>query len=817
MFTQSTDSLSVSAIRKRNSLDYLDAIFSHYEQDNIVFPVADLTAAAPPGVTISRHIDVGDRTGWFSQTIEPRRSPIAAHISLSSGTTGVPKALLLSHDSLADVSGRLVDAMHMDGGVLEYVGVPVTFSFGFGRIRAVAAAGGCSFLPERGFRPEEFLTLLRDGRVNSLSAVPTLLRLILKEEEKFRDVGRQLRWLEIGSQAMSEMEKAALRDIFPNARIVQHYGLTEASRSTFLDVSAGHHLGSVGRPSGSVEVRVVEDDRIAIRGPNVAMGLVTGAGVIPIVNEEGWLVTNDVGHIDDGYVYFNGRADDLVNVGGVKVPAEAFENALLSRTSPRGDVAVTYGADDLLGQRVVIASTAIEDTAAESDLWNAARAVAREFQLADSGVSLSLVSAIPRTETSKVRRRELEALAAPAVAVPPNNPAMSVRDVFIDLFGAAANDTSKSFVDLGGDSLSYVRARLSLESIIPDLPEAWEAIAIDDLDNAAVSQAASGTSPLVRRSEARLANLDTLRGLACIMIVAVHVVGVSATEGLELGLDSPWHVVMRNLEFIRLPLFTILAGIFYAAMPASRLGWVGFMRRKLEQFLPPLIFATLAFWVLRRLVYGLDEDLVHAFVDGYLHLWYLDSLLLIFAIAAAADLLDRRLPGALLASAGLVAIIYFIVPKVDILHLHNTLFLYPFFAAGIALYRYPSIVESRASLPLALLLTFAHPIAFNLVGTTFPGTLPDVLLGWLSGCAVAIVLLRLMPRIGALETISIFSFTIYLWHPAASALARTALQFTGIQTVWLLFVVCLAAGVIVPIGLHRFADRLPAAGRLLKG
>ena len=815
------DNLAVVAVTKHNSIGYLDAVFDCYEAGSTVLPVADHADPVPAGLSVVHRQETSTDTGWYRRAVNPRQGAEPAQISLSSGTTGAPKALLLSHRALADVATRLSTAMQLDASAREYVGVPVTFSFGFGRIRALASVGGAAFIPARGFRVDELAGLLRSDEVNSLSAVPTLLRLLIAEREKFRDIGAKLRWLEVGSQSISLPEKQALRQIFPNARILQHYGLTEASRTTFLDISSEEdHLGSVGRPTGSVEIKLLDDGRIAIRGPHLASGIVTADGLQSITDTEGWLVTSDLGHIADGYLYFDGRADDLINVGGVKVPAEAFERAVLARTKPYGEIAVAPMDDALLGQKALVVSTAIADVADKSALRDAVRTTAAEFKVAESGFELAYVEAIPRTETNKVQRRALAALAEPAIhsrAASSNEGSSSVEAVFRKTFGAAADDTGRSFIDFGGDSLSYVRTSLELEAILPAMPEGWEAMSIAELARLEGGGETGSASTPTRRNPGLLLNLDTLRGLACLMIVAVHVIGADPVDGLQLPAGSWWHQIMNNLEFVRLPLFTCLAGIFYGALPAARSGWPGFMSRKLRQFVPPLIFATLVFWGLRRWIYGADEDLLLAFVNGYLHLWYLDTLLVIFAVAAAADLAGGSRSHLLVMTAIASGLLYLVVPELDLLHLRNTLFLFPFFVFGVLLYRFPVIATDRVSLPLALPLTLAYPIAYNILGAGLPGTTLDALLTWTSGAAATVVLLRLMPRIGLLEIISIYSFTIYLWHPAASALVRTLLDTSGVGLVWFLFAIGLLAGVALPIVIHRLADRVPVFGSLLKG
>jgi peptidoglycan/LPS O-acetylase OafA/YrhL len=71
------------------------------------------------------------------------------------------------------------------------------------------------------------------------------------------------------------------------------------------------------------------------------------------------------------------------------------------------------------------------------------------------------------------------------------------------------------------------------------------------------------------------------------------------------------------------------------------------------------------------------------------------------------------------------------------------------------------------------------------------------------------VLLRLFPRVGWLEWIAPYSFTIYLWHPAANGLVRNLLRSSGLDSIPALFWIGLAAGVLVPVGLQRVMLRFP--------
>ena len=230
--------LKATAVTARNSLAYVSHVFACAEARRTLVSVQDAHLVNElHGIEVDQCLEPAPRFGWFSEKHDLIREDLPAQVSFTSGTEGRPKAIVLSYSNLADTAGRIIQAMGMTSEIREYVGVPVTYSFGMGRFRAISAVGGKAFLSARGFDPLELARMLAAGEVNALSAVPTLLRILLDSPDVIGEAGKKLRWMEIGSQYMSADEKRRVREMFPEARIIQHYGLTEASRSTFLDVS----------------------------------------------------------------------------------------------------------------------------------------------------------------------------------------------------------------------------------------------------------------------------------------------------------------------------------------------------------------------------------------------------------------------------------------------------------------------------------------------------------------------------------------------------------------------------------------------------
>ncbi|MCV3273769.1 AMP-binding protein, partial [Roseobacter sinensis] len=468
--------IEVTAFEGANARSYLRAVFEAYRTGRVVLALPPGAGRQTvPGTKVLDRQSFEEDPGWFEDRLDLIHTDAAAQIAFSSGTTGRPKALLLSHRALSDVVARINEAMQVDDSIREYIGVPVTFSFGFGRARAVAAAGGKAYLPPNGFDPAEIGRMLSAGEINAISAVPTLWRVLLANPSVIGTAGADLRWIEIGSQYMSGQEKAELKALFPNAKIVQHYGLTEASRSTLLDISAttGDALESVGAATGDCAVSISDEGLIRVRGPHLAMGVVGGAGVKPITDADGWLTTADRGQIRDGLLYYEGRIDELINCGGVKIDPTRFEQQLGQALGLSEGIAVGRIADSLRGEQVLIAVA--QDSAAHADsLQKVAVEIAESYGLTRGALSFRTVADIPKTATGKVKRAELPDLpdlsAAPAEAsadalAQPASRAAELQALWAEVLGVPEVSIHESFYDLGGDSLSALTVIMRMEAL----------------------------------------------------------------------------------------------------------------------------------------------------------------------------------------------------------------------------------------------------------------------------------------------------------------------------------------------------------------
>lgn len=469
-----------------NSQEYIDAVYAAFTDNNIVITLRSADDHERiEAASVNQIQTPGNSAGWVSIPALNEQASRLAQILFTSGTEGKPKGILLEHSALLDTTERLISAMELTSDIREYVGVPIYYSFGFGRVRTIGHINGKCYLPPEGFSPLEFAQMLATGEVNALSAVPTLLRLILQNAELFSDCGNNLQWMEIGSQYMSAAEKLTLRQLFPNAKIIQHYGLTEASRTTFLKIHTApeNQLESVGQCYGNAKVRINSDSLIEISGPHVAKQKLVNGQLEPLTDTNGWLTTTDQGHYQEGNLYYDGRADDVINCGGTKISPEALQSQIHQQLGQQNCVVIAKIPDDIRGENLLIAYLKSAQLNTEQLKQIVEQALNHQGIQLGNAAQYFPVDSFPTTETGKIQRRKLSeqflsstqaAQAIPDTGQPgPESTTDLQQDSLTQQLITLWEETLKikpvshsdSFFDLGGDSLSAIRISMKMEKL----------------------------------------------------------------------------------------------------------------------------------------------------------------------------------------------------------------------------------------------------------------------------------------------------------------------------------------------------------------
>jgi acyl-CoA synthetase (AMP-forming)/AMP-acid ligase II len=341
----------------------------------------------------------------------------AACILYTSGTTGRPKGVVLSHANLVANTASIVEYLRLTHEDSIVTILPFYYSYGSSVLHTHLLAGGCLILEKNFLYPHSVVETLSASRATGFAGVPSTYALLLSRVKLADHDLSAVRYLTQAGGAMTPALTQRLRAALPRAELFVMYGQTEATaRLTYLppkmlDVK----LGSVGIGVPGVTLEIRGDDgrvlpsgvtgEIWARGPNIMLGYWRNPAASAEVLHDGWLKTGDMGRLDDdGYLFIVGRRSDMLKVGAHRIHPQDIEECIAEL--PAVQEAAVVGVDDELLGQTIKAFVVPNAGAAVTPMQVQAHCRAR---LANYKVpkSVEIVTILPRTASGKIRRAEL--------------------------------------------------------------------------------------------------------------------------------------------------------------------------------------------------------------------------------------------------------------------------------------------------------------------------------------------------------------------------------------------------------------------------
>ena len=326
-----------------------------------------------------------------------------AEVIYTSGTPGVPKSVAMPHRNAVGVyDGR----PSRTAGLTFLNPVPLHTYAGTAFLLGSVKSGMTNLVMD-GFDAARFASLLERRDVVSAYAVSPMWVRVLKDVPDLADRDfSHIRIVSFGAAAMPVWAVQRLGELFGRALIQNIYGLTEGGPAV-CRLRPGDHLrkpGSVGRPVGDTEVRIVEGEiQLRMRGVPNRSYFGDAEATSEVFTDDGWIRTGDIGRVDDdGYLYIVDRAKDVIITGGNNVSSAEVEAALSAHPAV-AEVAVIGAPDPDRGERVT-AVIVLRDEAGAEDLRGfaaerlAAYKVPREIRFMD---------VLPRNAVGKVTKHVL--------------------------------------------------------------------------------------------------------------------------------------------------------------------------------------------------------------------------------------------------------------------------------------------------------------------------------------------------------------------------------------------------------------------------
>lgn len=341
-----------------------------------------------------------------------------AMIVYTSGTTGRPKGVTLTHRNLATNVAAVIDYLSLAHTDRMVTVLPFFYSFGNSVLHTHLAVGATLILGPSLVYPQKVLETIACENATGFGGVPSTFSLLLARAHFEEYDLSTLRYvMQAGGGMPPALVERTLRVLPESCSFFVMYGQTEATaRISYLPPARLREKpGSVGIPLRGVEVEVRREDgsrcttletgTIFVRGESVMMGYWNDPGLTASVLADGWLNTADSGYFDaDGYLYIAGRRADIIKTGAHRVQPQDVE-AIIAEIEGVEEVAVIPVDDEILGQ-VIKAVVVVRPGAAVTEIEIKARCRAR---LATFKVPkhVEFVGNLPRTSSGKLQRHLL--------------------------------------------------------------------------------------------------------------------------------------------------------------------------------------------------------------------------------------------------------------------------------------------------------------------------------------------------------------------------------------------------------------------------
>lgn len=337
----------------------------------------------------------------------------------TSGTTGVPKGVILTHKNMVAGGEYVIEAHELKTDDRALTSLPLFhINAEVVSVMAPLVCGSTTVMPHR-FSVSEFWPLVSDYKCTWFSLVPTMISYLINSSE-IKDQGFNLDQLRFGRSASSALPPSVHHE-FENkfgVSVVETMGLTETAAPVFSNPRnpALHKYGSPGRAVGN-EAKIVnyieghelprgEIGEIMIRGDNVMKEYYKAPEITAkTIEPDGWLHTGDLGYMDeDGYVFVTGRIKELIIKGGENIAPREIDEAAYRHPAILDAAAVGIPDEDY-GENIMLCVTLKSDcTCTEEELFEFCHKELGKFK---TPKIIKILDELPKGPSGKIQRLKL--------------------------------------------------------------------------------------------------------------------------------------------------------------------------------------------------------------------------------------------------------------------------------------------------------------------------------------------------------------------------------------------------------------------------
>jgi acyl-CoA synthetase (AMP-forming)/AMP-acid ligase II len=427
--TEASDILGRSGVRLIVTVtDFLDTDYVAMLDGASLPELADVVVAHGPvsGAGIAWEEFMASATTDAITDAAARRRALTgdrpSDILFTSGTTGTPKGVVMTHSRTMQVARDWVAMTGLQAADRYLMVNPYFHMFGLKAGILASIVAGATMLPQAVFDVDEVLQRVAAEKITVLPGAPTIYQALLDHPARDNSDLSSLRVAVTGAADIPVQLIRRIYDELPFQVVISGYGLTEAGTATGTGPEDGPEevATTVGRARPGFEIRLVDPaggdvsdgdaGEILLRGPSVMLEYLDDPKATSAsLSDDGWLRTGDIGRLDpDGLLRIVGRAKDMFIVGGFNAYPAEIENLMLGHADIRS-VAVVGIPDERLGE-VCMAFVVLEDGAATTsdDIVTWSRDHMANYK---APRRVEILDALPLNATGKVMKDELRARA----------------------------------------------------------------------------------------------------------------------------------------------------------------------------------------------------------------------------------------------------------------------------------------------------------------------------------------------------------------------------------------------------------------------
>jgi acyl-coenzyme A synthetase/AMP-(fatty) acid ligase len=497
----------------------------------------------------------------------------------TSGSTGSPKLVRLSLEAVHANAVDIAAALALDPDDRAVTTLPLHYCYGLSVLHAHLAAGASVLLTDASVVDPALWSSMRTHGVTSLAGVPHTFELLESSDAPMGSVPtlRQV------TQAGGRLDPARVRYWAQRGEregwdLRVMYGQTEATARMAVSAPgvAAHHPSSAGIPVGHGRFRVIGPDgelpagqvgELHYAGPNVMLGYALDHADLARGRDVTELDTGDLARLGaDGTLEVVGRRSSFLKVNGVRLDVEHVEQLLAAS----GLSALVGGDDERLLALVVGDATGVAGAALVD---RSTRALTEATGLPAHRVVVAPVAALPRHPNGKLDRAAIaptmDALTVTSTERVHGAGVAALVALYAELLARPDTTEDSTFVDLGGDSLSYVELSLHLEQRLGPLPADWPLRPISTLavpEPPPQSRVARVDTTIVLRAAAILAIVGTHTHVVHLLGGAHILLAVAGYNFARFAASAPtvretWRRVGGTVARIAVPTFAWVAGV----------------------------------------------------------------------------------------------------------------------------------------------------------------------------------------------------------------------------------------------------------------